>query len=62
MTRNVGTTDRTIRIVAGIALLLLAFTGPKTPIGYLGFVLIATAALNFCPLYTILGVNTCRRT
>jgi hypothetical protein len=60
MTRNVGTTDRSLRLVAGIALLALAFVGPKTPIGYLGFVLIATALINFCPLYSLLGISTCR--
>lgn len=60
MTRNMGSTDRTIRLVAGFALLLLAFVGPKTPIGYLGLVLIGTALVRFCPLYPLLGINTNR--
>lgn len=58
MKANVGNIDRVIRVVAGIALLSLAFTGPKTPFGYLGLVLIATAAISFCPLYSVLGFRT----
>lgn len=62
MTRNVGTTDRGIRLVVGVALLSLAFIGPRTPLGYLGLIPIITALVNFCPLYAILGINTCART
>ncbi len=62
MTRNVGTTDRGIRLVVGVALLSLAFIGPRTPLGYLGLIPIITALVNFCPLYAILGINTCPRT
>jgi hypothetical protein len=60
MTTNVGNTDRVLRLVAGVFLLALAFVGPRTPIGYLGLVLIGTALLNFCPVYSLLGINTCR--
>ncbi|NUQ12843.1 MAG: DUF2892 domain-containing protein [Gemmatimonadaceae bacterium] len=60
MQRNIGTTDRTVRLVVGVLLLSLAFFGPKTPVGYLGFVFIATALANFCPLYRLFGISTCR--
>lgn len=63
MTNNVGGIDRILRIVLGVALLAFAITGmPATGynwIGWLGIVPLATAFLNFCPLYTLIGVNTC---
>lgn len=59
MKLNEGTVDRILRVVVGIAVLSLAFVGPKTPWAYLGIVPLLTGAIGFCPLYAILGVNTC---
>ena len=59
MKKNVGGLDRMLRIVVGLALLALAFVGPKTPWGYLGLVPLLTAAVGYCPLYTVLGLNSC---
>jgi len=60
---NVGATDRTVRFVLGIVLLLLAFTGLSGAAawvaGILGVVFLVTAAIRFCPLYLIFGINTC---
>ena len=56
---NEGTADRTIRVVLGLAVLSLAFVGPKTPLGYLGLIPLVTAAIGSCPLYTVLGLSTC---
>lgn len=58
--KNVGGVDRILRFALGIALLALAFTGPKTPWGFLGFIPLLTAALSTCPLYTLLGFSTCQ--
>jgi hypothetical protein len=58
MEANVGKTDRIIRIVVGLALLSLAFVGPKTPWGFIGLVPLVTAFINFCPAYKLLGMNT----
>lgn len=58
MEANVGKTDRIIRIVAGLALLSLVFIGPQTLWGLIGIVLLATAFINFCPAYKLLGMNT----
>lgn len=58
MEANVGRTDRIIRIVAGLALLSLVFIGPQTLWGLIGIVPLATAFINFCPAYKLLGVNT----
>lgn len=58
MEANIGQTDKIIRIVAGLVLLSLAFIGPQTPWGFIGLVPLATAFINFCPAYKLLGMNT----
>ena len=62
MTRNVGSLDRSIRVLVGFALLslLLVLDGPARFVGLVGLVPLLTAAVGFCPLYRVLGVNTCR--
>jgi hypothetical protein len=63
MKTNVGTLDRAIRIVAGLALLSLLWLleGNARFVGLVGVVPLLTATLRFCPLYSILGVSTCSR-
>jgi fatty acid desaturase len=61
LTNNMGRPDRIARLVIGALLVVLTLAGTIGVWGWLGIVLIATAALNFCPLYTLLGVNTCGR-
>ncbi len=58
-TRNLGTVDRAIRIVAGLAILALVFVGPTTPWGWLGVVPLLTGLIGFCPAYCPLGISTC---
>jgi DUF2892 family protein len=58
MDRNVGTVDKVVRIVVGLALIALVFVGPKTPWGWIGLVPLLTAGMSWCPLYTLLGVRT----
>ncbi len=60
--RNEHMVDRAFRILLGLALLALAFTGPKTPWGLVGLVPLATGLLGSCPLYTLFGISTCRLT
>ncbi|WP_112311548.1 YgaP family membrane protein [Pseudogemmobacter bohemicus] len=64
MPLNIGATDRLIGLVAGVILLAVAiFAGPggiwPWLIGAVGLVALATAAFRYCPLYTLLGINTC---
>ncbi len=59
MTVNVGTIDRVARIVVGLGLLSLVFVGPKTLWGLIGLVPLTTAAVGWCPLYSLIGVKTC---
>lgn len=56
---NEGAVDRTIRVIGGIGILSLAFIGPQTPWAYLGVIPLLTGIVGFCPLYAVLGVNTC---
>jgi hypothetical protein len=56
--RNEGTIDRLLRVALGLALLFVAFTG-RGAWGYIGIVPLLTGALGTCPLYSILGINTC---
>lgn len=60
MVRNIGTTERIIRAIIGIALIALVFVGPQTPWGWIGIIPLATAVLGWCPPYALLGINTCR--
>jgi hypothetical protein len=59
MKTNVGNIDRILRIVIGVALLALMFTGTIGVWGWIGVVPLLTAAFGFCPLYTVLGFSTC---
>lgn len=67
MTTNVGTWDRFVRLIVGIALIvapLINFMGMggSSTLAYVlmavGAILIVTAAVGFCPLYRILGTST----
>jgi len=56
---NVGSIDRTLRIVVGLALVAAAATGQIGLWGYIGIVPILTGTFRVCPAYSILGINTC---
>jgi hypothetical protein len=59
MTRNEGTLDRAVRVLGGLAILSLAFIGPKTAWAYLGIIPVITGSLGYCPAYSLFGINTC---
>jgi hypothetical protein len=58
MKTNEGTLDRVLRVGAGLLLIGLAATGTVGAWGYIGVVPL-TGAIGMCPLYTVLGINTC---
>ena len=58
MKMNEGALDRILRVVGGVAILALAFVGPKTAWGYLGLIPLVTGMVGFCPLYALLGLST----
>jgi hypothetical protein len=60
MTKNEGTVDRSIRVLAGLALIALTLTGNIGMWGWLGVVPIVTGLIGWCPAYTLLGIKTCK--
>ena len=59
---NVGGIDRILRIVVGLALIAGFFLNSEASMRWLyliGIVPLATGLLQTCPLYSILGMNTC---
>lgn len=59
MKTNVGTIDRTLRILAGLVLIALAATGTVGWWGWLGVIPLLTGLFRTCPAYSMLGVSTC---
>ncbi|HSW33536.1 MAG TPA: DUF2892 domain-containing protein [Steroidobacteraceae bacterium] len=61
MTTNVGGIDRILRIVVGIAVLALFFVleGNARYWALVGLVPLFTGLSRTCPLYSVIGVNTC---
>ena len=64
MMKNVGSLDRIVRIVLGLALIAyaLGFIAPGfgyPALGWIGLILVGTAAMSSCPLYSVLGMSTC---
>jgi hypothetical protein len=57
MKANVGSADRIVRLVLGVVIIALGFYF-KSWWGVVGVVAIATALLNFCPAYTLIGFST----
>ncbi len=60
MKKNIGTTERIIRVMAGIGVLSLVFIGPESKWGYLGIVPLATGLIGWCPPYHLFGISTCK--
>lgn len=59
MARNVGGIDRVLRIIVGLALIGLTLAGLIGWWGWIGVVPLGTGLLGHCPLYPLLGLNTC---
>lgn len=59
MKTNEGTLDRALRVAVGILLLVLTLTHMIGPWGWIGLVPLLTGIVGWCPLYSLLGVNTC---
>jgi hypothetical protein len=58
---NVGTIDRVLRITSGVIIITLTALGMISPWGWLAIGLIVSGVLRNCTLYSLLGVNTCKR-
>ncbi len=60
MKSNVGKSDKVVRIVLGIIIAALGYYY-QTWWGLIALVPILTAFMGFCPIYKIVGINTCSR-
>ncbi|MDT8286289.1 MAG: DUF2892 domain-containing protein [Elusimicrobiales bacterium] len=66
ITKNVGGTDRVIRIIAGLALLGFGLAGmaggslPQIIVVAAGAAALLTGLVGWCGLYKLLGINTCK--
>jgi len=61
MPKNVGSIDRILRALIGIALIAWAAVLGGPVWAWIGIVPLATAGMSFCPAYTLLGIRTCPR-
>lgn len=72
MVKNIGPTDKIVRIIVGLILLivgllslfgvpLIALGGWAWLVGLIGLVLIVTAFYGYCPAYKPFGINTCKK-
>ena len=65
MKKNMGSTDRVIRLLLAVILAALAYfgvlTGTAATVLYVVAAVFAlTSFISFCPIYTLLGINTCK--
>jgi hypothetical protein len=66
MKQNVGTTERAIRLLLAVALVSVALFVPvsyyvKLALYAAAAIAVITAAVGFCPLWGLFGINTCAR-
>ena len=65
MKKNMGNTDRIIRLIVAAVVAILFFSGViqgtvATILLVFAAIFVATSLVGFCPLYTLLGISTCR--
>ena len=66
MKKNIGTTDKIIRIIIAIIALILIVSGVVKGTlaiitGIVGIAMLLTALFSFCGLYTLIGITTCKK-
>ena len=59
MKTNEGVIDRSLRVILGLTLIGLAATGTVGLWGYIGVIPLITGAIGMCPVYSLLGINSC---
>ena len=62
MQQNVGSIEKIARVILGLGLLSLIFLleGNIRWVGLAGIILIVTAAIGWCPISSVFGINTCK--
>lgn len=60
MKKNIHPIERGLRFAIGVFLISLAFWGPRNPWYFLGIIPVLTSLSGWCPMYTMLGISTCK--
>lgn len=60
MALNEGAIDRSLRVIIGIVLITLAVTGIIGMWGWIGVVPLVTGLIGWCPVYSLIGMKTCK--
>lgn len=60
MKTNIHPIERGLRVAVGFFLMSLAIWGPASLWFLLGIIPVATGLRGWCPLYTLLGISTCK--
>lgn len=66
MNKNMGTIDRSVRVILAIVVAVLYLTGHISGIaaivlGIVAVIFLVTSLIGFCPLYTVLGISTLKK-
>lgn len=66
MIKNMGKTDKTVRLIAAIVIAVMLLTGILHGawgwiLGIVAVIFAATSAISFCPLYKLIGISTLPR-
>ena len=66
MKKNMGSTDKIIRILFAIVVAVLFYTETvqgtlAIVLGILATIMVATSFISFCPLYVPFGISTCKK-
>ena len=59
--QNIGSFDRALRAIVGLTLIAMAIFVEGMAWGWIGAIPLATSVVSYCPLYSALGMNTCKR-
>lgn len=62
MSVNIGTIERIVRVIVGVVILSLTVLGPRSPWAYFGIIPILTGLSGWCPLYSVFGISTRKKT
>lgn len=65
MKKNLGTTDKLVRLLVAILVLVLYLTHTISGnmallLGFFAFIFALTSYISFCPIYWMFGINTCK--
>lgn len=58
--KNIHSIERIVRVIVGLAIISLAFVGPKSDWAWLGVIPVLTGLVGWCPPYQLLGISTCK--